>query len=435
MAQLRRVLGIRDLVLFNVIAVIGIRWLAAAAHVGPSAITLWLIAAVLFFIPSAFAVATLSRHLPEEGGIYVWTRDSFGEWHAFLCGWCYWLSNLFYFPNLVISGMSIAAATMRFREDTSHIIAVSVAVVWIALLPNIFGLQIGKWIGNAGAAATYFAGMLLIALGAMAAWNRGSATPLDLMPHWDFGKLNFWSQIAFAFGGLELGAILAGEIRDPKRTVPRATWISGVAIAGFYILGTLALLVLVTPDRISVLTGLVQAGDVASSRLGITWIAPVLGILVSFSVVGQMGTWAAGSARVPFVIGIDHYLPQAFAKLHPKWGTPHVSILVQGVVSTAFLLVLAAGENLRTAYQLLVDMTVITYFIPFAYLFASAWKFGSRWSVLAGLFTTVAAVLLSLVPPSDTASWWIFELKLLVGTFLLVATARLWFSRAVRHRT
>ena len=145
-----------------------------------------------------------------------------------------------------------------------------------------------------------------------------------------------------------------------------------MAIAGFYVLGTVALLILLTPDRISVLTGLVQAGDMASARLGITWIAPVLGILVSLSVVGQMGTWAAGSARVPFVIGIDRYLPKAFATLHPRWGTPHISILVQGVVSTVFLLLLAAGENLRTAYQLLVDMTVITYFIPFAYLFASA---------------------------------------------------------------
>jgi amino acid transporter len=432
MPALRRELGLRDLVLFNVIAVVGIRWLAAAAQVGASSIPLWLLAAVLFFVPSALAVATLSRVLPEEGGLYIWTQQSFGDWHGFLCGWCYWISNLFYFPNLIVSGISIAAHTFGIGENVPHSLILSVAVLWIALLPNIFGVQFGKWIGNTGALATYAAGILLIVCGLLAGIRGGSATELLVVPRLDFAKLNFWSQIAFAFGGLELGAILAGEIRDPERNIPRAAWISGLAISAFYILGTIAMLILLAPDRISILTGLVQAGDAAASRLGVVWLGPALGLLVCAGIIGQLGTWVAGSARIPFVIGIDRYFPEAFARLHPRWHTPYISMLVQGTASTLFLVVLQAGESLRVGYQLLVDMTVMTYFIPFAYLFGSAWKFGRRWSAACGLFTTALALVLSLVPPGDVGSTAMFELKLVGGCAALIAVARFWFNRARR---
>ena len=431
--SLKRELGLRDLAVFNFAAVVGIRWLAAAAHTGPGSLTLWLLAAVFFFVPSALAVATLSRRFPEEGGIYVWTRHGFGDWHAFLCGWCYWLSNLFYFPNLVLAGVAIGASTLGLGENRVLLLAASLGILWIAMLANLFGLHIGKWIGNLGGLATYCAGLLLISLGLLV-WSRsGSATPLRLLPSWDLDKLNFWSQIAFAFGGLELGAILAGEIRDPERAIPRAAWISGLAIASFYILGTLAMLVLVPPERISILTGLVQAGSAAGSQLGIPWLAPAFGALISAGVAGQLAAWIAGSARIPFVIGIDRYLPAAFAQVHPRWHTPHVSILVQGAASTLFLLALGAGENLRIGYQLLVDMSVITYFIPFLYLFASAWKFGRRWSAASGLSVTGAALVLSLIPPPDAASVWLFELKLVGGTALLLTAARFWFQRARRR--
>ncbi len=427
MSTLRREIGLRDLVLFNAIAVVAVRWLASAAHVGPGALTLWLLAAVMFFVPSALAVAALARRMPVEGGIYVWTRSSFGDWQAFLCGWCYWISNLFFFPNLVVSGIALAAATLGFGENAPYVLPISIAAMWAALLPNVLGVRIGKWVGNIGAIATYAAGALLIAAG-VAVWSKtGSATPIDVIPEWNFERLNFWSQITFAFGGLELGAILAGEIRDPERTIPRAAWISGLAIAAFYMLGTLALLVMMPPERISVLTGLAQAGDASAAALGVPPLAPVLGILVCAGVVGQMGAWGAGNARIPYVIGIDLYLPKAFAAIHPRWGTPYFSLLAQGAASTVFLVVLHAGENLRAGYQLVVDMTLILYFIPFVYLFASAWKQGLRVSAASGLFVTVFSIALSLVPPPDTASVWLFEAKLIGGCALLVLAARWWF--------
>jgi amino acid transporter len=384
-------------------------------------------------VPSALAVAALSARFPEEGGIYVWTKQGFGDWHGFLCGWCYWLSNLFYLPNLLLAGVGMVGSALGLVENKFYAIVISLAILWIALLTHLFGMGVAKWTSNTGGIATYGAGGLIIAAGAAIWLRHGSATPIPLMPRWDFQKLNFWSQIAFAFGGLELGAILGGEIRDPRRTVPRAAWISGLAIAGFYIAGTLAMFAILPPDRISVMTGLVQAAQAAGERLAAPWLAFALTGLILLGVAGQIGTWAGGSARVPFVIGVDRYLPSAFTRLHPRWGTPHVAILVQGAFCTVFLVALAAGETLSVGYQLLVDMTVITYFIPFLYLFSTSCKYSSVASGLAGLAVTAIAIVLSLAPPPEVSSVWLFELKLAGGCVLLIALARIFFV-AARNR-
>jgi amino acid transporter len=297
---------------------------------------------------------------------------------------------------------------------------------------NLLGFSIGKWVGNAGGAATYSAGAVLIAAGAAVFLWRGPATPLHLTPDASMEKLNFWPQIAFAFGGLELSAIMAGEIRDPRRTIPRAAWVSGLAIAAFYILGTLAMLILVPSDEVNVITGLVQAGNSAAAQLGLGGLGALLSVLVCISVAGQAGAWIAGAARIPYVIGIDHLLPKCFARTHPRWGTPHVSILTQGAASTAFLVILHMGETLKAGYQILVDMTVILYFIPFAYLFGSAWRLGQRLAAVSGMSVTAAALAVSVIPPPGVASLAVFELKLIGGAVVLMALARWWFLRAAR---
>jgi glutamate:GABA antiporter len=426
---LRRELGLRDLILFNIAAVAGIRWLAAAAHTGPGSITLWVLAAALFFVPSALAVAALSRRFPEEGGIYVWTRRGFGDWHGFLCGWCYWVSNVFYFPSLLLAGVGMAATALGFGENRTWLVIVCLAILWIASITNIVGLSVGKWTGNLGGLATFVGGALIIVLGFMVWLRFGSATRIQIVPEWNLDKLNFWSQIAFAFGGLELGAIMGGEIRNPERNVPRAAWIAGLGIAAFYIAGTLAMLVLLPPDRISIVTGLVQAGSAAGARLGIRWLTPALAFAICFGVMGQLGAWIAGSARLPFVIGIDHYLPSIFSRLHPRYRTPHLSILILSGACTFFVFVMQAGENLRIGYQLLVDMTVIMYFVPFLYMFGAAWKYGQRVSAAAGLLVTVVALGLSFVPPADVSSVWLFELKLAGGFLVLGGGAWMCFRR------
>jgi glutamate:GABA antiporter len=433
--ELPRELRLWHLVLFNISAVAGVRWLAAAAHAGPGSLTLWLLSALAFFLPSALVVSTLSARFPEEGGFYIWTKRAFGDWHGFLCAWVYFVSNILYFPTLLLSGVAMASymfgdSGIKYSENPWYAIPVTLTALWIAFIANLLGLRVGKWPTILGGGSTYIVAALLCVFALIVVFRYGSATHFQLIPDPALSNLNFWSQIALAMTGLELAPILGGEIHDPSKTVPRAAWISGIGSAGFYIAGTAALLALLPPDRISPMTGLAQAGNEAGSRLGAYWLTPCFALLITLGVIGQLSTYIAGNTRLPFALGLDHYLPPAFARLHPRWHTPHVSILTQGVLSSLLLLLMELGENLRAAYQILVDMVVIATLIPFVYIFATGFKFGRRWAGVAGASISLAAVILSAVPPPGIASVWLFELKVVGGTALLAVLGRVIFVRS-----
>jgi len=423
------VLTLRDLILFNIAAVIGIRWLAAAAHAGPGTLTLWALAAVFFFVPSALAVSALSHAFPGHGGVYLWTRESFGPWHGFLCGYCYWISNLFYFPSLAVAGVAMTLQFAGQSENRLLVGGLSLLVILAVTSANILGLGAAKWIGNLGGTATYAAMILLIATAAAVWIQQGPRSTLNLAPELDWGKVNFWPQIAFAFGGLELAAFLRNEVRGGERTVRQAAWTGGAAIAVFYMAGTLALLVILPAAGISEVTGLTQAGAEAGRMLGSPLPGLLLTVFVALGISGQLSAWMGGTARLPLAMGMDRYLPPRFAELHPRWRTPVLALILQGGACCLFLILMQLGETLRSGYQLLVDMTVITYFIPFLYMFGAAWKSGLRWSGASGLLVTLAALGFSFVPPAGTPSVLLFETKLTGGTLLLIALAWIWYKR------
>jgi amino acid transporter len=436
---LRRELRLWHLVLFNISAVAGIRWLAAAAHVGPGSLTLWLLAALTFFLPSALVIASLSARFPEEGGFYVWTKRAFGDWHGFLAAWVYFVSNILYFPTLLLSGVAMASymfgeSGVKYSDNAAYAIPATLAVLWLAILTNLVGLRVGKWPSVLGGTAAYLVALLLCILGLLVVWRYGSATHFNLIPDVSFSNLNFWSQIAFAMVGLELAPILGGEIQNAATTIPRAAWISGLLCAAFYMAGTAAMLGLLPPDRINPMTGLAQAGDMAGARFGAGWLSPCFALLITIGVLGQLSTYIAGNSRLPFALGLDHYLPSAFAKVHPRWGTPYVSILMQGICSSVFLLAAELGENLRAAYQIMVDMTVIVTLIPFVYIFASGMKFGQRWAGTTGAIVSAVAIVLSTIPPPGVASIGLFELKVVGGSLLLVLAGRVIFVRSKAAR-
>ena len=429
---MRRALGLSDLVLWNIVTVVGLRWVAVAAHTGPGAVALWISAGLLFFIPSALVVAGLSRRFPEEGGLYVWTRQLFGPWHGFFCGSCYLLSTLFYLPTLQLSGLTMGAVAFGFSQDKWIMVWLSLGIVWVVLAANLVGMGVGKWAIDLGGIATALVGALLIVAGVLAWLRGGPATPASLpsfVPHWDWQKLNFWSQIALAFTGLELGAIVAGEMRDPERTIPRAAWLSGLAITALYVGGTIAVLGLVAAEHVDIMAGLVQAGQAAGARFGFPGLPTAIALLILISTAGGFGSWLSGCARLPFVIGVDRYLPPAFARLHPRWGTPYWALIAEGAVCSIFLIVSIAGETLRAGYQILVDLTTVTTMVPFLYIFASAWKCGQRISAACGLAVTALALALVCVPP-EGASWW-YEVKLIGGCAAVFGAARLNFRYAL----
>lgn len=426
-------MGLRDVTLFALACIVGTRWIPAASHAGPGSVTLWVLAALFFGIPLAISIGALVVKYPGAGGFYLWTRDDFGPGHAFLCFWVYWIGIAFWFPSAAIFYMSVGFSSLgpaarHLGDDRAWLVAVSLAAIWVALGTNMVGMKIGKWTENLGGASAWLLGALLVAVAAMV-WSRhGSATPLHIAPRWEWGTVSFWATIAYAMSGLEAVALMGGEIHDPERTLPRAGWIASTLTAAFYIAATVALLVVLRPEKVSEMNGLAETAEAAGHALGLSWLTPAVALLVMASAVGQIGGLGTAVSRLPFAAGVDHLMPGAFARVHPKWGTPHISILVFGLVASFLLVAIQVGDTLRAAYQELVSLMVITGFLPFVYIFGSAWKAGKRLSAVSGLGITMLAILCSVVPTDEIRNVWLFEGKLALGTFAVIGSG-LWIYR------
>ena len=446
--QLRKTMGFWDVLLFNIATVLGPRWIAAAGHNGTSSISLWVLAAVFFFVPGALVINELSSRFPEEGGLYAWSREAFGPFHGFVAGWTYWIYTFFYFPGLLLASASMAAYVMggsgaALAQDRTFLLTVSLSLLVVAVVLNIVGLNIGKWLQNAGGVGTYVPLVILVGIAAVVCFRHGSATHFtaaNMMPTWNWDTVNFWSQIAFAFTGLELVSAMSEEVRDPRRTLPRAVFGAGALIALMYIVGTFAILGLVPAGGIDPQSGVFNAITVGSVALKVGFLGILAAVLVTFGNAGGVGSTVAGISRVPFVVGVDRYLPAAFGKIHPRWKTPWVSILVQASISAAILLGSQINESMQGAYQKLIDAGIILYFIPFLYMFAAVIKLAYRkdrnqntHAVLVpggiagvwicgslGFLVVLLGIVVSLFPPGGTANKLGFFLQLAVGTILSV---------------
>lgn len=462
-SQLRKAMGFWDVLLFNIATVLGPRWIAAAGHNGTSSISLWVLAAVFFFVPGALVINELSSRFPEEGGLYVWAKEAFGPFHGFVAGWTYWIYTIFYFPGLLLASASMSAYILGGRgvalaENRTFLLSVSLGMLVLAVVLNIVGLNIGKWLQNAGGVGTYLPLVMLVVVAILVCMRHGSATHFTLrnmMPTWNWDTVNFWSQIAFAFTGLELVSAMSEEVRDPRRTLPRAVFGAGALIALMYIAGTFAILSLLPAASIDPQSGVFGALSVGSIALSVGFLGIVAALLAGAGNVGGVGSTVAGIARVPFVVGIDRYLPRAFGKIHPRWKTPYISILVQASLSAAILL----GSQINSpkvieAYQFLIDAGIILYFIPFLYMFAAAIKLARRkdraenphavlvpggmagiWiSGGVGFLVVLVGILVSLVPPGESTSKLGFELRLVTGTAASILIGLFLYWRGARTK-
>ncbi len=385
---------------------------------------------MLFVIPLAKAVGALIVKYPGAGGLYVWTRADFGPWPGFLAFWLYWIGIAFWFPSAAIFYCSAAFHILGVGENRALLVCLSLAAIWLALGANMIGMKIGKWAENLGGASSWILCALLAAIAFAVYSKRGGATPMHIAPRWDWDTVNFWSTIAYAMSGLELAGMMGGEIRHPKRTLPRAGWIASAFATVFYIVCTAAMLVILRPGGITELNGFADVADSAGAALRASWIPPLIAMLVLASAIGQFGGMGTAVSRLPFAAGVDGLLPKAFARVHPAWGTPYFSIVVFGAVSSFLLLAMQLGDTMRAAYQALVSLMVLTGFIPFLFIFGSAWKAGKRLSAVSGAGVTALAIVCSVVPTGETSNVWLFETKIALGTLAAVAAGWAIYGRA-----
>lgn len=438
--RLKRAMGFHDLVMFYLVTTLSLRWIATAAAAGPSSIVIWVAGCLAYFVPLTFCVLELSSRYPEEGGMYVWSKKAFGEFAGFMTGWMYWTANLPYYPALLYfaAGNALFMGGERWQRlstNSAYFIIVALGGLILGFTLNLIGLNIGKWLHNLGAVGSWLPALMLIVMGSIAWMRFGSSTHFSVstvLPSIDFKNIFFWSTIAFAFGGMEGASTMGDEILDARRNIPRALLMSGVIITVIYIVATASVLVGLPQDQVSGLQGFMQAMDKIAARIGMQPASPFVAFLVTASSIGGVSAWFAASSRLPFVVGVDKFLPAAFGRVHPKWQTPYVAMAVQAVLAAVFIFLGQAGTSVKGAYDFLVGMGVISYFLPFLYMFTAVIRLqkepagpgvmripgGKPVAVLMallGLFTTIISSILACIPPNDEPHK-IFAVVKLIGS-------------------
>jgi glutamate:GABA antiporter len=444
--HLKRALGRWDLVLLFVVAVVNLNVVPTISANGAVTVWLWILALLLFFWPQGIAVIELADRYPGEGGVYLWAKRIFGDFHGFLSGWCYWTNNIFYVPTVLLYFVGIAVfvagpGKQGLADRPAFTFTASIALLVLLVVLNILGLGVGKWVNNLGGIGTAITASVLTVLGAIVAYRFGiTVGAADFRIPGDIRLVGAFGVICFGLVGLELGSVMGDEIEDPKRTLPGAVALGGIICGVLYIGATLTLLLALPKNQIGVLAGIMQAVSQMAAQIGVGWLAAPFALVLSLSIAGIASAWLSGSARIPFVAGLDSYLPEGLGRLHPRYATPYVALIVHASLSAIFLAMSFVGAQVKEAFVTMLDLAVVLQLIPFLYMYAGLIKLAgrpeatghySRRTVLlagwCGLSTTVLAVAVAFVPSHQIDSIWLFETKMVVGTLIFIALAAFFF--------
>ncbi len=452
----QRVIGFRDLFFFYVVTGISLRWIAVAAAAGPSSIVVWFGAWLVFYVPLALSVIELSSRYPDEGGLYIWTKRAFGEFPAFLCGWMYWTSNFPYLPAALYFAAGNAlyirrAAWAHLSHSPVYYVMFSLIALVVVTALNVYGLSVGRWLHDLGALAVWIPAGIIVTMG-LIAWHKfGVANSFDthsLIPSMHFKDIGFWAILIFAFGGAETASFMGAEIKGSRRALPIALMTAGLTIALCYVLGTVGVLLALPAVEVSNLQGLMQSVARTASRVDLDTLVPVTAFFIALGTVAAVSAFLAATARLPFVAGTDQILPPIFGKLHPRWRTPWAALIIQAIVGTVFIFMGQAKTSVKGAYDVLVNIGIITYFIPYMFLFASALKLQSepegnqavlgnklaRWLAILGLLTAIFAVVVSVMPDADEPNK-LVEVGKVVGSTAIVMAIGAWIYWVGKRRT
>jgi amino acid transporter len=445
--HLIRALGRRDLVLLFVVAVFNLNVVPSIAANGGVTIWLWIISLILFFWPQGIAVIELAHRYPGEGGVYLWAKEVFGDFHGFLSGWCYWTNNMLYVPTIMLYFVGVSVYVLGpthhgLADNKLFAASVSLALLALLTLLNILGLGVGKWINNLGAIGTFIAAAGLIGLGLVIYFRFGAAvTAADFkIPANPRFVLNSFGVICFGLIGLELASVMGDEIRDPARTLPGAVAWGGLLAGSLYVGVTLTLLISVGKS-VNVLQGVVQAATGMAARVGVNWISVPFAVMLSLAIAGIGSAWVGGCARIPFVAGLDSYMPSWLGNIHPRFATPYAALIVQGIVSAVLVILNFAGAGVQETFQKLLSLAVVLNLIPFVYMFAALLRFAatepaprgrySRATLFlagaSGLLTATLGIALVFFPAQQITSLWLYELWMFGGTLFFIGLAAFFF--------
>jgi amino acid transporter len=438
-AAFKKELGLTDLVFTQILFIVGLPWVGVAAKQGPSHVVLWLLAALLFYIPSAFVVIYLNKAMPLEGGVYQWAKLGLNDAIGFLVAWNLWL---FAILNTSEIGLQLTQyiiyiagpSSEGLAENQLFIAGVNLFVIGLLVVITVIGLGVGKWVHKAGGALMVITFATIIVL-PLVNWFNGSVSdyrPVTFaMPVWNVMTFNLLGKMGFgAFGGFEYVAIHAGEARDPVRTIGRSVIIAAPLIAIMFILGTSAVLNLVPQDQIDLIAPVPQVLNVGFGPLGGAAAIGVLAIIALASIrLAQASVQFGANTRLPMVAGWDNLLPAWFTRLHAKYRTPVNSILFVGAVTFFMSVVGLVGVGKQEAFQILWNASGLFYALTYIVMFAipiigmkAAQNKVPGWLKLiaaSGLLMTLLYVALSVVPIINVENPWGFAAK--IGGLIVAA--------------
>lgn len=433
-AGFKKELGLTDLVLTQILFIVGLPWVGVAAKQGQSHIVLWLAAILLFYIPSAVVVIYLNRAMPLEGGLYQWAKLGFNDLTGFLVAWNLWLFAILNTSEIGLQitqyiGYILGPGSEWLTSSRSFIGITSAAIIGALVVLTIVGLGVGKWVHKAGGVLMLltFAALLVLPLLNLAHGTlpAGEYHPLTLeMPVLSLMTLNLMGKMGFgALGGFEYVAIHAGECKDPVRSIGRSVAVAAPVIAVMFILGTSSVLSLVPQDQIDLIAPVPQVLSIGFGSLGFFAAVAPLTIMALLAIrLAQSSVMFAGNTRLPMVAGWDNLLPAWFTRLHARYRTPVNSILFVGAVTLVLALVGLIGVGKQEAFQLLWNASGLFYALCYVVMFAIP-LFGLRgvnpgpplWLRLCafcGLLMTLLYVALSIVPIIQVESTFLFAFKI-----------------------
>ena len=438
----RRVLNVFILAMFNASIMISLRNLPLVSEFGLSLIFFFFIVALFFLVPSALVSAELASGWPKEGGVYIWVREGLGDRFGFLAIWMQWAHNLSWYPVI----LSFVAATMAYvispdlAKNKLFITSIILIGFWGMTLLNYLGIKTSSWFSSLGVIlGTIAPGLFIIALGL--AWilsGNPIQTPISaeaLVPDLSqVGNIVFLAGLFLAFGGLEVSASYAQEVKNPQKNYPRAILIAAVLTFTIFLLGSLAISFVIPKSEISLITGLIEAFYSFFSHYNIEWLLPIMGVLLIVGAVAEVNAWIIGPVKGLHATSLHGNLPPLFQKVN-KHDVPTNLLLFQAIIVSVISLIFLYMPNVSSAFWILTAMSAQSYLIMYVLMFITAihlhykkphvprayrvpyekrgiWIFSCM-----GIVASVFAILLGFVPPSqlNVGNIYIYSLILLLG--------------------
>lgn len=443
-----RVLSVFSLVMINIIAVDSIRTLPMAANYGFALVTLYIIAAIAFFIPTALVTAELATTWPEKGGIYAWVKIAFGPKWGLCVVYLQWIYNVVWYPAI----LTLVASTIAYLIDPALVqsarfmTTIVLTTFWGCTLLNFYGMKLSSAVSTFGSILGTLIPMGIIILLMLIWLNRGNSPEIEISTQALFpkiksiGELVFFSQIVYSLLGLEMSSVHALDVENPSEDYPKALLISTVIILLSLILASLAVAIVVPLKELSNLAGIIQAFDLFSQEFGIAWLSPLIAIAIVIGGVCAVATWIIGPTKGLFAAADDELLPHFLAKTN-RYGVPYTMLLAQGVICSLLTLVYVLLPTVEGAYFALSAMASQLSMLMYAILFSAAiylrykkastirpFKIpGGNWGMwlfgISGILVCLVVLLLGFVPPTgkiNIGDVFTYEAFIIGGIFLIL---------------